>query len=256
MALAVVTVASGGLAVVETASFGLPVTEAANLRGIAVTKVVGKPGLPVMFVSDAGGPVTPPLVPATLDPATVTAVTLSGGNLVATNTGTTSNDQGARIATASGKTAGKYYFEVTTSTSTAGGARSTGVGTTASTFTTMGQTGTTGSACFLTGTVYANSLNPVNTDSVVVAGSVRGVAVDLDNRKIWFRKSPSGTWNGNAGFDPAANTGGVTISAGTMVPFITFGGGGGASGNVMTANFGASAFAGAVPSGFTAGWPA
>jgi hypothetical protein len=48
MALAVVTVPSGGLAVVEVAA-GLPVAEASNARGIAVTKVVGKPGLPVTY---------------------------------------------------------------------------------------------------------------------------------------------------------------------------------------------------------------
>jgi hypothetical protein len=48
----VVTVANGGLAVVETAT-GVPITEAANGYGVAVTKVVGKPGLPVTYT--AGG---------------------------------------------------------------------------------------------------------------------------------------------------------------------------------------------------------
>jgi hypothetical protein len=50
----VVTVASGGLPVVDvtatTPKLGLPVTEAANGRGTPVTKVVGKPGLAVVFV--------------------------------------------------------------------------------------------------------------------------------------------------------------------------------------------------------------
>jgi len=54
MGLAVVTVAAGGLPVVDvtatTPKLGMPVTEAANGRGVAVTKVVGKPGLPVTFV--------------------------------------------------------------------------------------------------------------------------------------------------------------------------------------------------------------
>ena len=54
MGLPVVTVAAGGLPVVDvtatTPKFGVPVTEAANGRGIAVTKVVGKPGMPVTFV--------------------------------------------------------------------------------------------------------------------------------------------------------------------------------------------------------------
>jgi hypothetical protein len=53
MALPVVTVASGGLPVVDVTSVpprtGLPVKEATNGRGIAVTKVTGKPGLPVVY---------------------------------------------------------------------------------------------------------------------------------------------------------------------------------------------------------------
>lgn len=50
----VVTVASGGLAVVDvtaTTKIGMPVTEAANGFGVAVTKVVGKPGLAVVYVT-------------------------------------------------------------------------------------------------------------------------------------------------------------------------------------------------------------
>lgn len=53
MALAVVTVAAGGIPVVDVTAIapktGIPVTEAANGKGIAVTKVVGKPGVPVVY---------------------------------------------------------------------------------------------------------------------------------------------------------------------------------------------------------------
>jgi hypothetical protein len=55
--------------------------------------------------------------------------------------------------------------------------------------------------------------------------------------------------------NPDTGTGGVVIPAGTIVPIVVFGGGGGVPNNVVTANFGASAFSGAVPSGFTSGWP-
>lgn len=48
MGLPVVTVVSGGMPVVE-ATRGMPVTEATNGRGVPVTKVIGKPGLPVVF---------------------------------------------------------------------------------------------------------------------------------------------------------------------------------------------------------------
>jgi hypothetical protein len=60
MALAVVTVASGGLPVVDVTAtspkLGLPVTEA--MRGVPVTKVAaGKPGMPTTFVTATGGPI-------------------------------------------------------------------------------------------------------------------------------------------------------------------------------------------------------
>jgi len=256
MSLAVVTVASGGLPVVELAAgkLGLPVTEAANGRGIAVTKVVGAPGLPVVFDTIGVGP--GPVTNATLDPATVTAVTLSGGNLVATNTGTTSADQGVRVATVAGKTTGKYYFEMTgNSVTSAGVNHGVGIGTPTSTYINMGNGGTTGVVGYRTGSVYSNG-SSVLTFAGYSNGEIAGVAVDLDNRKIWFRKSPSGIWNGNASFNPATNVGGATIPAGTMVPFCLFGGAGGSAGSFVTINFGASAFSGAVPAGFTAGWPA
>ena len=55
MAQPVVIVASGGLPVVDVTAIapmtGLPVTEAANGYGLAVTLVVAKPGLPVVFTT-------------------------------------------------------------------------------------------------------------------------------------------------------------------------------------------------------------
>ncbi|MEJ2435467.1 MAG: hypothetical protein P8Y53_20805, partial [Pseudolabrys sp.] len=78
-------------------------------------------------------------------------------------------------------------------------------------------------------------------------------AVDLDNRRIWFRKN-NGYWNYSSTADPATNSGGFDISAimGLGVwPFVTSG----VNGAACTFNFGDSAFAQAVPSGFTPGWP-
>ena len=136
----VVSVASGGMAVVET-PLGTPVTEAANGFGMPVTKVVGKAGMPVVYETiGVAAPVTYP----TWEAGSVALVTLSGGGLVATNTGTTAPEQGAKVASASSKTSGKYYFEMTWTTSTGGANRSAGIGTTASTYTNMGNGGTTG----------------------------------------------------------------------------------------------------------------
>ena len=107
-----------------------------------------------------------PVTNVTLDAASVTAVTLSGGNLAATNTGTTATEQGAKVASASGKSAGKYYFEMTFTTVTSGvGSNSgVGVGTFASTYTTMGNGGTTGVFRYLGGSIFANGRKPWHPD--------------------------------------------------------------------------------------------
>lgn len=196
---------------------------------------------------------------ATWDPTTVTAVTLSGGNLVATNTGTTSADQGVRVATASGKTSGKHYFEGTMTSTYFAGNYGVGVGTPASTYTNMGNSATTGAFVFhASGNIWSNGSSSGSTLGATGAGTVIGAAVDLDNRKIWFKKvsGTPGNWNGSGTANPATNVGGITIPAGTMVPFLTFGGSSGSAGIIHTVNFGASAFTGSVPSGFTSGWAA
>ena len=265
MAIAVVTKASGGMPVIDVTAtkpgLGVPVTEATNGGGIAVTKVsLAVGGLPVTFVADsnywppAGGGTTY----VTWDAATVTAVTLSGGNLVATNTGTTSNNQGARVAASTAKSTGKYYFEIAFTTLTSTGANSNngfGVGTTASSYTNLSQFGTDGVTVAQYGGVNASGSYLGNLVGQRASGDVIGIAVDLDNRKVWFRVAPSGNWNNNATYNPATNTGGSTIVSGSYTPVFISGGLGGTASNVVTANFGASAFTGAVPSGFTAGWP-
>lgn len=192
----------------------------------------------------------------TWDAATVTAVTLSGGDLVATNTGTTSADQGARVATVNGKTSGKYYFEVvyTTAPTTGGLNRGVGIGTTTSTYTNMGGGGTTGVFSYYSGGIWSNG-GSVGTLGPRGATDTICIAADLDTRKFWVKSFVTGNWNGNNSLhNPSTGLGGFTIPAGTMVPFVTFGGTSGVANNVFTANFGASAFSGAVPSGFTAGW--
>jgi hypothetical protein len=78
MGLSVVTVAAGGLPVVEMATGGLPVTEAANRFGIAVTKVVGKPGLGVTFAGGAAGPPTANYVGQFVNAANLAVYTFSG----------------------------------------------------------------------------------------------------------------------------------------------------------------------------------
>ena len=73
------------------------------------------------------------------------------------------------------------------------------------------------------------------------------LAVDLSTGQVWFKFSSAATWAG--GGDPALGTSPTltfTVSE-PMVPAVGFGGAGG-----VTMNYGATAFAGAVPTGFTA----
>jgi hypothetical protein len=200
---------------------------------------------------------------ATWDPATASNATLSNGNLTLTSTGG-STDHGAHVASTAGKITGKYYFEVTLTTDAGGGNSGFGVGTTASTYAGMGLNATSGGLCYVNGSIYANGSNTGSTINNPATGQVVGIAVDLTAHKIWFINQtapgvnypalPLSGWNGDvsngSGHNPATGVGGMTLPSGTIVPFATFN----ASGNVYTANFGASAFSGAVPSGFTSGW--
>jgi hypothetical protein len=183
----------------------------------------------------------------TLDTATASNVTLSNGNLTVTSTGTTANEQGARVAAT--KTTGKYYFEATI---VAGGSFGVAVCTAASTYTNLNQSGaTTGVVMFcFNGQIWSAGANSGSSLGGRSVGDKISVAVDLDNRTIWFRVAPSGNWNGSGTADPATNVGGVTIPAGAMLPAFCFN----TATTSGTGNFGATAFTGTVPSGFTSGW--
>lgn len=76
----------------------------------------------------------------------------------------------------------------------------------------------------------------------------------MANYQIYFTKVGSGVWNGNPSADPVANVGGIDLSAMVSIPMIPTVQGTGDQGILV--NFGASGFAGSVPSGYTAGWPA
>jgi len=80
---------------------------------------------------------------------------------------------------------------------------------------------------------------------------VIGIAVDFSGQLIWFRVAPAGSWNGSGTANPATGVDGISISviAGSRFPTMT-----GQGGDAITANFGASAFTGVVPSGFTSGF--
>lgn len=179
------------------------------------------------------------------------SVTLSGGNLTAAcaaNAGVRATD---------GQIAGKFYFEVT-ATTWAGIQPLVGIANSSAPLASMAST-PTGCACLASNSliVFLNGSQAPGNPSLgtAVNGQIAGVAVDVDNHLIWFRIAPSGNWNGNASYAPGG-TGGVNFSSlgGPGFAFYPAVGGSFASSN-YTANFGDVAFSGAVPSGYTAGWP-
>ena len=181
----------------------------------------------------------------TWNPADKSAgITLTGGNLIATgglNTGCRGVDH---------QVAGQFYFEYTMTTWA--GSTSCGVANLAAGFAPGTSTGV--SSVNAAGQIVCNGSN-IASLGARANGNIIGVAVDFTARLIWFRVAPAGNWNGTAGFAPGG-TGGVNISpiggvGSSVYPYfasIT-------TSNSVTANFGDSAFSGAVPSGYTAGFP-
>jgi len=256
MGLAVVTVASGGLPVVDVTSIaprtGTPVTEASNGRGVPVTKVVGKPGMPVVF--ETIGVAAPVTYVTWANDATAHNVTLSGGNLVA-KSASSSNDCGARSSVL--RNSGKYYYEITPVTLIGGTANAAGLALASATYADMAGvfTGST-VIVYFTGFIRVDGASSGVSIGARSNGDVIGIAIDLDLRKIWVRVAPLGIWNNNATANPATNVLGITPTAGSLGPACNFGGTGSQANNIISANFGSSPFVGAVPAGFTSGWPA
>lgn len=176
-------------------------------------------------------------------------MTLSNSNLTATASSAT-----AGVRASPGHNSGKYYWEYTVGSSW-GNNDSAGVGTAAASLTGnfannalaagILMSGTTGSI-YVANAYQSASINPISPGSVV------GIAVDLTGQLIWMRVAPSGNWNGSGTASPGG-TGGFSLSAlsgAALYPQMFLG----TSGDSTIANFGASSFSGAVPSGFTAGW--
>jgi hypothetical protein len=182
-------------------------------------------------------------------------VTMSNGNLTATHANTTGN---AGVRSASVKDAGLYNFEFTTTTWAATGG-CVGLITAAGTLTNFVTDGTNCIAIYRSnGAIWSNGANSTLSLGAIVNGDIVQIAINFTSQKVWARKAPSGNWNGQVigSQNPENGTGGVSFSnfaATTLAPAVGFGAG--AANDVVTANFGATVLSGAVPSGFTAGWP-
>jgi SPRY domain len=175
-------------------------------------------------------------------------IALSNGNLTATPSGASVTSVRGFVPQAS-----KFYFEVTCSTNVTGGS---GIGIASSTAN-LGMIWTNClQAAFVspsstTGNIFVNSTTAVANLGGFAVNDIVCVAADLTNKRIWFRKN-GGNWNNSGTANPATNVGGIDISvvfaSVPAYPLATF-----AASVVLsrTANFGASAFAQTIPSGFS-----
>jgi hypothetical protein len=175
---------------------------------------------------------------------------LTNGNLTATPTFT--GFEGVRSIFSSAT--GKYYWEYIFTGATLNGGGIT-LGTT-----NLSSAGTADLG-FATvnngGTININAVFFANLASFIVGG-VAGMALDLDNKRIWFRNGAAGQWNASGTANPATNTGGASlafIGAGTAAYGVATSRNNGTAAAAITANFGDSAFVGVVPAGFTSGFP-
>lgn len=143
---------------------------------------------------------------------------------------------------------GKAYFEVEFTSGTSSGNASVGVAQQNEILTAqVGYNGQDDVGIFQSsGNIYSNTSKVGTGTSFGTAGNIVCVALDAVNRLVWLRVG-SGNWNGSATANPATGTGGIAVagSASLCAAICTD------ESAVFAANFGASAFAQSVPSGFS-----
>jgi hypothetical protein len=179
-------------------------------------------------------------------------IALSGGNLIASNS-TTGSDSNVR--TIASQSSGKWYVEITASASgTLNGNFGLGVANSTAGLTTFPGGNVNSTAFFIAGSGWFYNSAATGTSSTFTNSDIVSIALDLTNTKVWMRVN-GGTWQGSAsGGDPALNTSGQPLQVASG-PYFFIADTRPTAGTVSwTANFGATSFTYAVPSGFTAGF--
>jgi len=194
-------------------------------------------------------------VPTTLNPNDkASAVTLSNGNL-SMSIGGEVTFSGAR--TSASISSGKTYFEMTISAIP----QQANVGIANSSLTLSGgnpdSSGTNVNCATFNqnGSFYYNSNSASGTAAAMSTSSAMCFAFDLNAKLAWMRVG-SGNWNNSGTANPTTGTGGFSFSS-FSGPFYVVGvlNTGYYGSQVMTFNFGATAFAQSVPTGFVGGFP-
>ncbi len=193
--------------------------------------------------------------PDTFNPADCsTGLALDATGLIVSVTNS-NNNKGVRTNNGLGQGAGQFYFEFTSDGQNQASASGQGMAQLAAGWDGVESEAYSAVIQYYGYGIYENG----GQGKSAGLGPFLAVAVDLTKQLIWFNSNPTTpNWNGQGSSgDPVAGTGGVDVSpilsGGTLLyPCVLFNG----SGDPVTANFGASAFQGAVPTGYTAGWPA
>ena len=170
-------------------------------------------------------------------------ITITGSGLIATNIYSTAGTVKSSIPLRTGK----HYCEMTISEVGTGGAF-VDVGTSCDVYLTYGYpTSRTFSYRSSTGQFYIAGAGSAYGDTFT-DGDIIGIALDVDNQKVWFSKN--GTWQN--GGDPSAGTNPAS-SALVGNAWIVYAYLSGITTSV-TLNSGASAFTHSVPTGFNSGY--
>jgi hypothetical protein len=231
---------------------------------VVVTTLSGATGRPVK-------PFTYDVVFAYWDPPTIKNVTLGPvlafSNLVVTGS-STMPASGAHVVGLLAQTSGKYYYEITWTnlpSSSFGGIAIAPYTTSYANLNTNDSSG--GILVAVNSNIYSGNIFQNTNIGGFTTGDIVGVAMDIDNRLVWFKNvgGPDAgfdpDWNGGAtggigaGSNPLTGVLGIPLPAGALVPFAMVSVGG-SDVMTLTANFGQTIFAvnHALVTGFE-NWP-
>jgi len=167
-------------------------------------------------------------------------IALSGGNLLAQQSAT--NTWNGTVRATIGKSTGKWYWEVVVTNLNPDNSFIGAVCNSTAPLTNYCGSDANGWGYYYDGTKY-HSGSSAAYGSSYATGAVIGVALDMDNGKVWFSKD--GTWQASG--DPAAGTNAAyTGLTGTLYPATSLY----RNNNQATGRFASSSWTGSAPTGF------
>jgi len=183
-----------------------------------------------------------------------TGITLSGGNLIATYTGSTDGAY-VSVRSAASHSTGKFYWEINV-TNNGGTGGNIAVGIMNGSFNTstddyIGGTANAGGAFGNASTLFINGTGFGTTPAYGV--EVVGIAIDAGAQLFWLREISAPTvWNAGGTANPATGVGGISFSTitGTGPYYAAVSLSNGLDNISVTGNFGGSTFGASAPAGF------